>query len=201
MNRLVIKTALALFSLLGGLLSAQACESYKSLATSEMKEFRDKLSEAEADPLDRLFAFEELSCSDNPTVRAYAVREGLKTAKDQLVREQIVLTALMQKTRLDIELVASGNVTDEDRKFIKKHAGLWSLPINFRSQKDGCVSAYHDSRCDARYSLFLRGDKAEFTYDRVVGEFQLSEDNALVGFVRVDARDTFGRIPAVINLF
>ncbi|GAB4360065.1 MAG: hypothetical protein Kow0026_22140 [Oricola sp.] len=86
---------------------ALACEKYKALDMIEMKEYRDKLVQPDADPLDQLFAFRELSCSDQPTIRAFAIREGLKSASDDLVRHEIMFEALMQMSRIDVELVTT----------------------------------------------------------------------------------------------
>ena len=81
-----------------------ACETYKALSATELKEFRDKLAEQDADPIDRLFAYQELACSDQPVMRAYAIRAGMENAKDPILRQQIAFDALMALPRVDIEL-------------------------------------------------------------------------------------------------
>ncbi|WP_367717192.1 hypothetical protein AB2N04_03920 [Nitratireductor sp. GISD-1A_MAKvit] len=201
MKRWIGRLIAAFGVVLLGAAGASACEEYKSLSTQEMKDFRDKLAEDGADPLDRLFAFEELSCSENPTIRAYAIRQGLSSATDPLVRQQIAFTAIMQKMRIDIELVAGNSATEKDKKFIKEHSGLYSLEVRHRSEKDGCLGFWNTDECLARYSLVLKGDKAEFRYDKTIGEFILSDDNVLAGFIRVRADEDYSRIPAVIKLF
>ncbi|EKF18732.1 hypothetical protein [Nitratireductor pacificus] len=188
---------------LGVLLSAagaQACEQYKNLSTAEMKEYRDKLVEAGADPLDRLFAFEELSCSDNPTIRAYAIREGIAAAKDPLVREQIAFTSMMSKTRVDIELVIDSNASATDKKIVQGLSGLWSREARFKSPQHGCISFNSTDNCWTATSLFVKGDKIEMNFNDLLGEFHLTSDNVFAGFIRFDDRADNGRVPAVIKL-
>ena len=91
--------------------AAWACEEFVDLQQQELKEYRDKLIEQEADPLDRMFAFQQLVCSSNPVMRAYAVREGLKTATDPIVRQQIMFDSIMLMTRLEIQLTAGPDAT------------------------------------------------------------------------------------------
>ena len=86
----MIRIALAALAIVLGTAAAISCEEFKTLSADEMKEYRDKLSEQGADPLDQLFAFEELSCSDSPTIRAYAMKTGLQTATDPLVLERLL---------------------------------------------------------------------------------------------------------------
>lgn len=189
-----------LLALLGSGGGALACEEFVDLAAQELKEYRDKLVEQEADPLDRMFAFQQLACSSSPVMRAYAVREGLRTATDPIVRQQIMFDSLMQKTRLDIELTADSKVTAGDKNFIKEQSGVWVLQVPFQSSQEGCLSLHYGDRCEKQYSAFVRGDKLELTYNYTVGEFYLSDTNELVGYVRIRDNANFGRIPAVIKL-
>lgn len=179
--------------------TALACEEYTNFPAQELKEYRDKLVDAQADPLDRMFAFQQLVCSSNPVMRAYAVREGMRSSEDPIVRQQILFDSMMQKTRLNIEMTAGTDATKRDKEFIKKHSGLWSLPVRFRSQTDGCLGLFYE-RCDAGSVLYIRGDKATLTYDNVIGEFYLSDGGELVGFIRVSNNQDYGRIPSVIKL-
>ena len=107
--------------------NAHACEGYSNYTLEEIKEFRDMLGEADADPLDRLFALEQMVCSDRPNIRSYAIEQGLKTIQDPLVRNEVMFKAMMQKTRIDVELGSSRELSDEDKKFIKENAGVLSL--------------------------------------------------------------------------
>ncbi|MEZ5812319.1 MAG: hypothetical protein R3D45_12980 [Rhizobiaceae bacterium] len=179
---------------------ADACEEYRSLSTAEMKEFRDKLVETDADPLDRMFAFEELNCSDNPTIRAYAVREGLKNATDPLVRHQIMFEALMQKTRIDVELSKAGKLKGGDKRFYDKNDGVYSREVSFRDRASGCIGISFN-RCASNASLIISGDTVEYTHGAMIGVFKLTEQNELVGFLRPDNRSEYSKIPAIIRLF
>lgn len=179
---------------------AYACEDYSSFELEEIKEFRDMLDNTDADPLDRLFAFEQMVCSDRPNIRSYAIKQGLNTIQDPLVRNEVMFKAMMQKTRIDVELSKGRELSDEDKKFIQDNAGVYSHIVTYRSQEDGCISLHRD-RCATEYSVFIVGDKVELNYSRVSGEFRLSGSGELVGTLRASDRGEYTRIPAVIKLF
>ena len=178
-----------------------ACETRIQHSIEEIKELRDMLQKAEADPLDRLFAFEELACSERPTVRNYAIKEGLENLADPLVRNEIMLRAMLQKTRVDVVLGNSRTLTTDDKKFINEHGGVYSRQIAFRSTESGCLSLHNGKSCHTANSIFIRGDQVELNYSHVSGEFRLSETGELVGTIRAQNSAKFTRIPAVIKLF
>jgi hypothetical protein len=198
-NRLIVLVSVV-FAAQVFALAAHACEEYSALPDRETKEYRDKLLETTADPLDRLFAFQKLVCSNNPVIRTYAVREGLKSVSDPLVREQIMFDAMFEKTRVDIELTPGSDASAKDKEFSKDASGLISYTVVFKSPQEGCLSIYSTNECNKGGSIFVKGDKLELNYANMVGEFRLSEANELVGFIR-PAPNGYGRIPAVIRLF
>lgn len=177
-----------------------ACEEFKKISLEDAKEYRAVIGNAGADPLDRMFAVEQLVCSDNPNLRAWAIEHGLKNSSDPLVRNQVMLIAMMQKQRIDINLDAKGNLTAADKQFVKKNSGVLSLVVQYRSNKDGCISFAHRDRCVTKQSLYIKGDKVEFNLNHMIGEFRLSSANELVGYLRQVSKKGYGRIPAVISL-
>jgi len=201
MTRQIVKL-FGLFSIitLGFVPIVNACENFKSISTGELKEYRDKLKEIDADPLDRLFAFEELICSNKPSIRALAVREGLRSSRDDLVRNQVMFEALMQKSRIDIELSDSGNLTSKDKDFIRKYSGIFTRNVELRDREAGCIS-FNRRGCDFQKSLIVQGNTVDFNFLRIVGQFKLTGQNELVGFLRADDNGKYSRIPAVIKLF
>lgn len=180
--------------------TAMACDEFRSLENSELKEFRDKLIETDADPLDRLFAFEELSCSDRPTIRNYAVREGLKSAKDPIVRHQILFEALMQMTRIDVVLSKSKKLKGGDKQFFETHSGVYSRNVSYRDREVGCIGL-NFRECAPSDSMFIKGDVVEYNRGRIVGVFKLTDQNELVGYLRPQDHPNFSNIPAIIRLF
>lgn len=197
-NRLMVAVLLVATAL--QMQSANACEEYRDLTNGEIKEFRDKLIETGADPLDRLFAFEELVCSDRPTVRNYAIREGLRSATDPIVRHQILLEALMQKTRIDVEMTRSKKLKDGDKRFFDEHSGIYSRNVTFRDRAQGCIGLNYNS-CEPGDSLFVKGEVVELNRGYMVGLFKLTPQNELVGYVRPQANRNYSNIPAIIKLF
>ena len=187
--------------LLAGVSVASACDKYADYTIDELKEFRAMLGKEDADSLDRLFAFEQMVCSDSPNIRSYAVKQGLNTIQDSLVRNEVMLRAMMQKTRIDVELGESRDNSDQDKAFIAANGGMYSKLVAFRSEKTGCLSLWHNKRCDPNLSVFISGDKVELNYKNVIGVFRLSTNGELVGTMRAGNTDQFTQIPAVIKLF
>lgn len=180
--------------------SAQACEEYRALQNSEIKEFRDKLLEPDADPLDRLFAFEELSCSDRPTIRNYAIREGLKNATDPIVRHQILFEALMQKTRIDVELSKASGLKNGDKEFYDEYSGVYSRNVTFRDRSQGCIGISRRA-CNSEDAIFIKGDVVEYNRGYITGVFKLTAQNELVGYLKPADHPKYSKIPAIIRLF
>ncbi len=200
MARFIAVVTASFLILVATITSTMACEEYSNLTTSEMKEYRDKLIEAGADPFDRLFAFESLVCSDNPTIRAYAVREGLKASSDSLVRNRIMFEALMQKTRIDVDLVPGRDATAADKDFAKGVAGTFSRQVSHRDRTLGCLGLSF-SDCRGEDSVFIKGDVVEYNRGHATGLFKLSDQNELVGYFRPRDEPKFSKIPAIIKLF
>lgn len=198
-NRSFATVLVALGVSAGAKAAADACQGYNDLGDTETKEYRDKLIEENADPLDRLFAFEKLVCSNKPTIRSYAIREGLKAARDPLVRHQVMFEALMQKVRIDVELSDKGNLTEEEREFVRDIDGIYSRDVRFRDRSAGCISFYSPTNCDPSRGIVIQGDKVTYSYGTMTGLFELTEYDELVGYIKPD--DDSRKIPAVIKLF
>lgn len=182
-----------------GLNKAFACDEYEPFTLEEIKEFRAVLQNKESSSLDMLFAFEQMACSDRPTVRHFALEEGLKNFKDPLVRNEILLRAIMQKSTINIVLSETRDLTSKDKAFIAQHAGVYSHDIVYRSMPDGCIGLYTKD-CQVAYSVFIHGDKVQFRYGVIIGEFVLADTNELVGTIRGGKTKDYTQIPAVIKL-
>lgn len=188
--------ALALAILTG---PAVACEEYKTLAQADIKEFRDKLTDPNADPIDRLFAFQELACSDSPVMRDYAIRTGLANASDELVRNQIALEALLQKQRIEIEIIPKGAERKAQEYFKERYNNMIMIEVADTYPEDGCVVfRRNDSDSCTWMYLKLDGPDAILAHDRSFsGKFELVATGELVGFVR---NSDYGQISARIDL-
>ena len=178
-----------------------ACEEYKSHTMEEVKEYRDVLENPVADTLDRIFSFEQLVCSDKPSLRNYALRQGLSKDSDALLRNQTMFRAMMQMKRVDVELGTSKKLTKSDKKFIRDNSGIYSKSVNYRSESEGCLSLYSHNSCNTGTSLFIKGDKVEYNFRKIYGEFRLAETGEMIGFLRVSSTSRHSRIPAVIKLY
>lgn len=180
---------------------ALACESYTDYSTDELKELRAVLNNDEADPFDRMEALERLACSDSPNLRHYAFKQGLLNIEEPFLRNEIMLKALMEKKRIDVQLGTSSEMTKSDKAFVKKHAEIYSQRVIYRSQSAGCISFRSRDSCDSSQSLVVSGDRVEYNDGHVSGLFRLSREGELVGTLRAQNHEKYTRIPAVIELF
>ncbi|MEP2706241.1 MAG: hypothetical protein ABJQ71_22765 [Roseibium sp.] len=177
---------------------AQACEPHKSHSTDELKSLRDTMTGADVDPFDRLYAFQELVCSDKPVIRAFAIKEGLKNSQDEMVRNQILFDTLMQKTQITTVLYPK---TADHKKTVKYFRGeVLVHNVKYRDQNEGCISFGSSSECKTKTSLFVRGGLVEYQDGNfgAIGSFRLVETNQLIGTVSVNGKNP---VPASVELF
>lgn len=190
---------LSLFALSVGL--AFACDEYTDYTTDELKELRSVLNNDDADPFDRMEALERMACSDSPNIRHYAYKQGLENIQEPFLRNEVMLRALMEKTRIDVELGNSREMTKDDKAFVATHGGMYSHHVKYRSSSQGCIGFYYNDKCAPASGMMISGDKVELNYSHVSGVFRLSGAGELVGTLRAQNHSKYTRIPAVIKLF
>ena len=119
------------------------------------------------------------------------------------MRNEIMLKALMEKKRVDVELGSSKDMTKDDKAFVTKHAAVYSGMVAYRSQSAGCIALGSRSRdsCDTNHALVISGDRVELNHGYVSGLFRLSREGELVGTLRAQNHPKYTRLPAVIKLF
>lgn len=185
-NSNALKIILAGFALFfcGGLTSGLACAQYKTLAISELKEYRDKLIEEAADPIDRLFAYQQLSCSDQPGVRRYAIDIGMQNATDDIVRHAILLDAVMALPRIDLEIPDNQDADDAHRKFLTEKGNVLSFVVRYRDKKAGCLSFFSETECSTGRMATLLGRSLSISNDDIHATLTLTTSGEMTGFLR-----------------
>jgi len=176
-----------------------SCEKYQQYPVEELKNARKMLLDVNADPFDRSFAFDILSCSNDPALRHFAIKTGLENVNDSLIRSKILLKALVQKKRIDIELGSNSTLSERDKEFVERHGGVYSKLVVATLIESGCVSLreLYEGNCDSSRSMFIHGDTVEFNYEGVTGKFTLSKAGELVGYIKAEMSNNYGKIPAV----
>ena len=101
------------------------------------------------------------------------------------VRNKIMFEALMQKTRIDVEMFPNGDSTERDKKFVANYQGVLTREVEFRDRKLGCIGI-NRRNCDPRISLYIKGDTVEYSLNSTKGLFKLSPQNELVGYIIAD---------------
>ena len=170
-----------------------ACETYKALSATELKEFRDKLAEQDADPIDRLFAYQELACSDQPVMRAYAIRAGMENAKDPILRQQIAFDALMALPRVDIEL-SGESLGKNAKRYVSGEGNVVSNTVRYRDPVKGCLSFHSSDACYEGHAMTLKGDTLLVSVSNLVGTLALTETGEFLGTVRYRGEPITARV-------
>lgn len=187
---------LAIPALLAMTTSGWACDEYKTMSQDELKQYRDVLSDANADPIDRFFAYQGLACSDQPVMRAYATRAGLASARDPILRQQIAFDALMALPRIDLELAPNG-ANEKVQRFLKENGTVFSYEVRYRSRQQGCIEFYSRNACQEGRSLTLKGETMLFNVGDLVGTLTLTDAGEYIGAVRFKGNP----IPARIRVY
>lgn len=178
--------------------SVLGCAEYKNFTAQQVKTFRDLLTAAEADPIDKFFAFEELYCSNSPPIRAYAAKTALATNSDPIVRQQIMLKMLLAKKRIIVEISPAADSTENDRKFIETNQGTMMYLPDYTSESEGCVS--WRPKCEVQHAFLIKGDEVEFADGNTYGHLRLTDSNQLVGSIRLSRSSGWGLVRAAIKL-
>ncbi|MFO1033741.1 MAG: hypothetical protein U1E15_06615 [Hyphomicrobiales bacterium] len=167
-----------------------ACDEYIAVDNAQAKEAMALLSKPEGDPIDKLSAFELLSCSDKPVLRAYAMKSGLNGISDEIVRGQILMEMLMQRKLIRVMMKRSSNLDQEGKELVERVNGVLDFENRFQDRTQGCVSLGQTTECEKNASLYFRGTTVDlmYSYGSLTGQFTLTPDNKLLGVMRVSGR-------------
>lgn len=177
--------------------TGSACEGFKSVPQDQAQAMLDTLGNPKSKPLERVFAFQTLACSDLPAVRRVAMEQGLK-GNDPILRGQVLLEILMQKDAFSLELLDSPNLPPQSRENIKRRGGSMLYNFRFKDRAQGCISIGFNNECDKIRKIVISGDKVQILDAGEFTDLQLQPDNTLRGTWK---RINEPPIPARIILF
>lgn len=177
------------------------CDGYIAVDNAQAKEAMALLSKPEGDPIDKLSAFELLTCSDKPVLRAYAMKSGLNGISDEVVRGQILMEMLIQRKLIRVLMKKSSALDQEGKELVERVNGVLDFENRYQDRTQGCVSLAQTSECENNASLYFRGTTVDlmYSYNSLTGQFTLTPDNKLLGVMRVGGRSA--DIPSEIILF
>lgn len=87
-----------------------ACNEFVSLDPLQMREDSSALEDADASEIDQIIAFDNLRCSDQPTVRDLALRMGAVSTNASL-RAAVLFESIAQRAMLSVDLLEEDNLT------------------------------------------------------------------------------------------
>ena len=137
-------------------LRAQAqCARMNDFTRDETRQLMSLLVAPEADPLDQLFAFEDLMCSVSPVVRNMALKAGA-TSGSADVRSQILFRALSQQQIIRVEL-GEGRAGDGTAGEYSNR--ILNMPVEAVNDVAGCISFQPPGKatCNQTHHLMLMG--------------------------------------------
>lgn len=198
--KFLIYSAIVLGFLTSMIESSSACEKFAAVDNAQAKEAMALLANPDGDPFDKLSAFELLSCSDKPVVRAFALKTGLQGVTDEMVRGQILMGMLMQRQLIRMVMTKTGDLDQSALTLIEEHNGVIELQNKYQDEVKGCIGFWDDNGCTDNVSMKFRGTTLDFTYSQeaLTGTFILGADNRLTGWIRVGGRSS--EIPSEIVL-
>ena len=180
---------------------AQAqCAQVQQFTRDETRELMSLMVAPEADPLEQLFAFEDLMCASNPVVRNMALKAGASSGSAD-VRSQILFRALTQQQIIRVEL---GDGRKPDGTSGEFSSRVLELPVSATNDVAGSISS-GGAACNQNHHLQLMGSGIRVynlinlggRWQLLSGDMAYSHGDAIEGELRFI--DTV--YPATINLF
>ncbi|OWU73490.1 hypothetical protein [Marinibacterium profundimaris] len=199
----MIRLALAMSLLTLPILARAQCAELVPLDRDEARQMMSVMMAPEADPLEQLFAFEDLMCADEPVLRNMALRTGASSPSAD-VRGQILMRSLFEKVVLQIEL-GEGEPVDPKYRRNLREPGVMTLDVVYRDPARGCMSfdAGAGGACSASSIAEFSGTTMTMKVDRsprkflLTGRFDYDHGDTVEG--KVVFNDV--RYPATIRLF
>lgn len=176
---------------LAGLLAASstafACDKLVEIPPPRIEELMQVMKEGAASELKQLLAFEELSCSDRPAVRKFAVDTGL-ASKSKTLRAQSLAALLMQRDQIRVELLEELKGNQVMENWIRQNGRDVAYKFHARDPAKNCIALEASYKCPGPYMVAIDGLNARLvdSYKRLTGTFTLQPDNSLRGTVLVD---------------
>ncbi len=180
--------------------AASACDEFVKIDKAQTITLMNTMSNDQSAPLEQLFAFETLMCSDQPGVRDLTLRTGLQSSNPS-IQGQVLFKAVMEMESIPILLLEKQGLSKEQYERIKQRP-IENLSVSYRDTKLACLSFSHREKCDPNNVMSITGTRASirtrFNGHGLDGEFRL-QNGALEGLLTFTReKQTF---PARIDLF
>lgn len=185
------KTISAICAILGlmavAATSAQACEKFVEIPNPRIEELMAVINESGTSELKQLLGFEELACSEKPTVRKFAIDAGM-ASKSKTLRAQALAVLMMQRDQIKIEILEELKGDQTMESFFRQNGRNLSYKFTSRNPASNCVSFSASYKCPEQYMIVMDGltvriqDRDKF----LSGTFTLQPDNSLRGTILID---------------
>ena len=170
--------------------SAFACEDRQLLDNEQVRSLIATIKDASSDPLDQVFAFENLMCASRQTVRDHAMRVALK-ASSKALSGRVLSEVLMSSELLRLAFPIDDSMGRSQIAFSKTTPSFTMNNAKFY-RTDNKIEYINQGE------LSINGTKVDILhYDIGSGTFFL-EDGRLKGLFRPKKADF--QVPAIVNL-
>lgn len=165
---------------------ASACDSPKDIPSPRIEELMEVMKDSGSTELKQLLALEELSCSNLPALRKFAVDFGM-ASKSKTLRAQAfaILMLARDQIRVDILEEIKGDQTLEN--FFRSFGHSVAYPLYERDAEKNCISIWRGMKCPSDLMIAIDGLNVRLTDSnkRLTGTFVLQPDGSLRGTVLV----------------
>lgn len=183
---------------------AFACEEFVSIDNVQTRELIETMRSPASDPLDQVFAYETLICSDQAAVRDLTLRTGA-TSENPVIRGQTLFLAIAQMSSLVVELLPAEGLPNDHYDLLGDYPAL-SFPVTFVDPARTCLALGDREACKGQM-VDVKGETATLhaafpgTSSDVLGRFSYSGGSLVEGTMQLNLHEGNFAFPARITLF
>lgn len=176
--------------------AAPACETPVTLTESQVRDGIAALESGDASPVDKIFTYRELVCSDDAAVRSLADLTAMRSGSPPL-KSEVLLRVLLERQNLILTPYDNGDLSKEARAFAEANPSIVFKFIS-KDSENRCIGL-REQVCGTTYVLDVRRTGVSIAYEEATAELLLNDDGILDGFYVPEGQNF--RIPVRSRLF
>jgi hypothetical protein len=178
-----------------------------SLSKPQARELLGTLQDEAANPIDQIFAFDTLICSDQAAIRDMSLRAGA-VSKNPSIQSEIIFLALARKSILTVELDEVEGLTKQHYDFLASNR-INNSNITHVDRANACLSLGQSGKCEENQRIYVSGRNVAISGHWKIGNKRTSFEGTfnydggenLRGEIELLLGSATLRFPASISLF
>lgn len=191
----------------GPALAQNLCDEAVALSQPQARELLETLQNEAANPIDQIFAFDTLICSDQAAIRDMSLRAGA-VSPNPSIQSEIIFLSLASKSILTVELEEAEGLSKQHYDFLKSNR-INNSNITYVDRANACLSLGQSGKCEENQRVDVSGRNVALSglwkvgnkRTGVEGTFRYDGGEYLRGEVEMLLGSESLRFPAVISLF